>query len=98
MHVSSSVTQVVNTLSDSVHMQRCWAGWEPAGVKMLHSRKHIRPALIWLLVGHAVAVAVHYIHVLVLLSTSLFTLNEGLTEPKATPRISKRIQCLSSDP
>ena len=71
MHLSGKVTQVVNTLSDNVHMQRCWAGWKPAGVEILHSSKHISPALIVLLVPRAALVVENYMYVLMLLGTSL---------------------------
>ena len=74
MHLSGKATQVVTTLSDNVHMQRCWAGWKPAGVEIFHSSKHISPALIVLLVPRAVLVVVHSMYVLMLLSTSLFKL------------------------
>lgn len=39
MHLSSKATKVVNTLSNNVHMQRCWAGWKPARVKILNSNE-----------------------------------------------------------
>ena len=74
MHLSGKVTQVVNTLSDNVHMQRCWAGWKPAGFKIFYSSKHISPALIGLLVPRAVLVVVHSMYVQILLSTSLLKL------------------------
>ena len=90
-HMAGGVIQAVQMLTRDLHMQtRSFAEWELTGTRIaVQTCKHIRFALIGLLIPFAVTVAAQAVHVPALVSISLFQSILKLT--KAAHR--KRMRC-----